>query len=226
LKTRILILASSLALLLLSSLALADGRPTGIRITRLVSGGNMNVELDISVTGTNRSYNSFNTSYEQWIGNTVWSIFSDDGWQYASSTGSVALPYAIDWGDGDVVRRTPLFGGGPWGGTFSHTYTTPGTYTVTVGDAYNGYTPIGNSKGIVPFTGNAVTGSTRYVWDDGTLLTWTSSYSGLLLAITATDTISTGTGIPVLNIYGLLAMGLVLVGTGVLVFRRPQRSIT
>ena len=229
-KTRILILASSLALLLLlSTLALADGRPTGIRITRLVSGGNMNVELDISVTGTNRNYNSFNSSYEQWIGNTIWTSFgADSGWQYASSNGNVALPYAIEWGDGDFVRRTRLFGGGPWVGTFSHTYGTPGTYTVTVGDVYNDFTFSPASKGIVPYTGNAVTGSTRYVWDDSTdfTQTWTTNSPGLLLAITAQGTISTGTGIPALNIYGLLAMGLVLVGTGVLVFRRPQRSIT
>ena len=37
-------------------------------------------------------------------------------------------------------------------------------------------------------------------------------------------TVRTGFGIPTLNIYGLLAMAFVLVGTGVLLYRKPQQA--
>lgn len=229
-KAKIMSLFSLLALLLVSTTILADGRPTGIRIGRLVSGGNMNVELDVTVTGTNRSYSPFNSPYVQVIGNTVWGI-GRSAWQYTSSF-SDPVPFAVDWGDGSYIGSTPLFGGGPWTGTFAHTYSVPGTYLVTVGDAYGTDGIVGIPKGIVPYTGNAVTGSTRFVWTGSNgypsfinyFSTWTTNSPGLLLAITANGTVTTGTGIPALNIYGLLALSLVLVGAGLLVFRRPQRS--
>ncbi len=37
-------------------------------------------------------------------------------------------------------------------------------------------------------------------------------------------TVRTGFGIPTLNIYGLIALAFVLVGTGVLLFRKPQQA--
>jgi len=49
--------------------------------------------------------------------------------------------------------------------------------------------------------------------------------SPVLLAITANRTVTTGTGIPTLNLYGLLAMAFVLVGAGLLVYRRPQQAV-
>jgi len=231
-KAKILSLFSLLALLLVSTSILADGRPTGIRISRLTSGGNQNVELDVSVTGTNRSYNTFNDSSQQWIGYQIWGA-SDRAWQVTPSY-NAPLPFAIDWGDSSWVGSTVLFrtdGIGPWRGTFSHTYTVPGSYTVTVGDAY-GPDRVTN-KGVVPYTGNPITASTRFVWENNTgteysnswFDNWTDTSPGLLLAITNTATVNTGTGIPALNIWGLLAMGLVLVGTGVLVFKRPQRTM-
>ncbi len=45
-----------------------------------------------------------------------------------------------------------------------------------------------------------------------------------LLLVTTAAIVNTGAGIPALNVYGLLAMALVLVGTGPLVYRRPQRT--
>jgi hypothetical protein len=233
-KAKILSLFSLLALLLVSTSILADGRPTGIRIGRLVSGGNQNVELDVTVTGTNRTYSPFNSSNEQWIGYDIWGS-SSRAWQVTSNYNE-PLPFAVDWGDSSWIGNTVLFrtgGSGPWRGTFAHTYTLPGVYTVTVGDAY-GTANTNNDKGTVPFTGNAVTASTRYVWGSDTgspynqtnwFENWTYSSPGLLLAITDQATVNTGTGIPALNIWGLLAMGLVLVGTGVLVFKRSQRTV-
>jgi len=222
-KTRILTSISLLALLLVSTSILADGRPTGIRIGRLVSGGGTNVELDVTITDTNFVYDSFYTQI--WMGPAL-----NTGPEPIQVTGNGgALPYAIDWGDGEVRGDVTLLGPstGPWTGTFAHSYTAPGTYTVTVGDAYQGKVEL---KGGVPFTGNAISASTRYVAYPqgpfstfGSTNTWTVSLYQLV-AMTANATVTTGTGIPALNIYGLLAMSLVLVGTGVLVFRRPRRT--
>jgi len=222
-KTKLLALFSLLALLLVSTAILADGRPTGIRITRAVSGGNMNVEIDISVTGTNNYYTPFNGSETIWIGNRIYDYinFYADGeiWVYASSAQNVPLPWAIDWGDGSYVRNTVIFDSqaGPWVGAFAHTYMVPGSYVVTVGSAVCcQYTP-----SAVVNTGNLITSGTRYVWTDEDNWTFYSKTDPFALAITNTATVNTGTGIPTLNIYGLLAMAFVLVGTGVLLFRKP-----
>jgi len=238
-KTKLLTLFSLLALLLVSTVVMADGRPTGIRIGRLVSGGGTNVQLDITVPGTDFYYESFNT--EVWIGNTLRNrgFSSFEVYQWSSSSRSVPLPWAIDWGDsyfrGDALLLGPP--GGPFVGTFSHTYVTPGTYTVTAGDALCCSTIIlfptkqelaGKGPALSPTvtTGNAITGTARYIntgWDPITD-TWYYSTTPAILAVTANATVNTGTGIPTLNIYGLLAMAFVLVGTGVLLFRRPQQA--
>ena len=42
--------------------------------------------------------------------------------------------------------------------------------------------------------------------------------------MTANATVNVVSGIPALNPYGLLAMALVLVGSGLLVFRRPATA--
>ena len=68
-KTKLLALLSLLALLLVSTAILADGRPTGLRITRAVgSAGSTTptVEIDISVTGTT-DYYAYGTG-SVWIG--------------------------------------------------------------------------------------------------------------------------------------------------------------
>ncbi len=240
-KTKILSLFPLLFLLLVSTSVLANGRPTGIRISRLVSGGGTNVEMDVTVTATNRFYSpglTFGaTRTTVWLGNYIVGPFTTFASQdYANGD---PLPWGIKWGDGVYHASAPLTGpsGGPFTGTFSHTYAVPGDYTVTVGDAYgpSSFNSERNVKGGVPFTGNPITGSYRYVWlGDTTLLG--SNYRGddvtfgtlytqnALLAITATATVTTGTGIPALNIYGLLAMSLVLVGTGILVYRKPHRT--
>ena len=190
-KAKILSLFSLLALLLVSTSILADGRPTGIRIGRLVSGGGTNVEMDVTVPGTNYYY-TFDASTVHWIGYTLWGGGCCRAWQVTSSYNE-PLPFAIDWGDGSFVGNTLLFGPptGPWTGTFSHTYTTPGNYTVTVGDSYGTGGAI--NKGVVPYTGNPITASTRFVWENDTgppysnswFAPWTESSPGLLLAITA-----------------------------------------
>jgi len=226
-KTKLLTLFSLLALLLVSTSILANGRPTGVRISRLVSGGGLNVEMDVTITGTNRFYPNADTGWTQtttaWLGNTLYTAFSLDFVGQTDGNGN-NLPPAIDWGDGITVGDAQLFGpaGGPFTGTFTHTYALSGTYAVTVGDAYGpDFRILG--KGAVPFTGNAISDSVRYVQNvDDTITYGTFSYATpILLAITANATVTTGTGIPALNIYGLLAMAFVLVGTGVLLIRKP-----
>jgi len=224
-KTKLLTLFSLLALLLVSTSILADGRPTGIRIGRAANGGDNNVEIDVTITGTDTPWNTFSSTVR--LGNR-WSQYGPTVWAYASSNFNSALPYAIDWGDGSRQRFATLFGspGTGWAATFSHTYS-PGSYVITVGDSRNGY--IGFSS---IYTGNIVTGLTRYVHcqgdckDTGYQSWFTTTWEPytFILAITANTTVSTGTGIPTLNIYGLLAMSFVLVGTGVLLFRRPQQA--
>jgi len=222
-KTKLLTLFSLLALLLVSTAVLADGRPTGIRIGRAVSGGGTNVQIDITVPSTDVYYSGgFSTSV--WIGN---SLKGGSVWQYTSAWTPTAfvdpLPRAIEWGDGYNLFEGQLFGppGGPYRGTFSHTYVDPGSYIITVGDAV-----CCNTKTAYPFgpptTGNAVTGYTRHgYWTfENTAITWAYDVPQTL-AITNTATVHTGTGIPTLNIYGLLAMAFVLVGTGILLFRKP-----
>lgn len=227
-KAKILSLFSLLALLLISTAILADGRPTGIRISRLVSGGGTNVELDATVTGTNFYYTFAGFSSTVFMGPGISNGVGNRGVEV--TPGGDLLFYGIDWGDGSVHTAMVLFGpaGGPFTGTFSHTYADPGTYQVTIGDAYG----IGIiNKGGIPFTGNPISASTRYVADSqigpftftGTT-TWTTGVYQLI-GMTAQATVTTGTGIPTLNIYGLLAMSLVLVGAGVLVYRRPQRTV-
>jgi len=133
-KIRLLSFVALFALLLVSTAILADGRPTGLRIGRLVSGGGTNVELDVTVTGTNFYYGGFSSTV--WLGNEIDSwYFGFDVSQFESSNYSVPLPWAIDWGDGDQVGHVRLFSdnsSGPWRGTFAHTYSLPGSYQVTV----------------------------------------------------------------------------------------------
>jgi len=232
-KTKLLTLFSLLALLLVSTAILADGRPTGIRIGRAVSGGNMNVEIDVSITNTYTFYFG-DGSNTVWIGNSL-----GGGPTYAWArqyTGTFSpgpgaadpLPWAIDWGDGYYLGNAVLFGpgSGPWTGTFSHTYLTPGTYLITAGDAIGccrQYSSLGTNGTSRIYTGNVITGHTRYVWNRefASFYNQTFKTTNYFLAVTNTATVNTGTGIPTLNIYGLLAMAFVLVGTGVLLFRRP-----
>lgn len=221
---KILPLFALLALLLVSTAALSDGRPTGLRIGRLVSGGGTNVELDITVTETDRYYGDFTTSV--WLGNTVTSVFSLVASQFESNNFSVPLPWAIDWGDGSQAQGARVFrdpGPGPFTGTFAHTYAVPGSYQVTVGDAlccdsyFAGYININS--------GNVISASYRYVhtFNSG-YSTWNFPYWPI--AVTANATVTTGTGIPTTNTYGLIALALLLIGTGLLVFRRPQGVAT
>ena len=114
-----------------------------------------------------------------------------------------------------VLITTPL----------AHTYLTPGTYTIVAGDFLCDSEPKGGCKEPVPpvsvTTGNVIYG-TRFIsatFDDDTF-----SDSNSALAITNTAVVNTGTGIPALNLYGLLAMAFVLVGTGVLLFRKPTAA--
>jgi len=227
-KTQLLTLFSLLALLLVSTAVLADGRPTGIRIGRAVSGGNMNVEIDVTVTDTDYWYNTSGWGGQStvWLGNRVgWGY--DDAWQYASNNFSVPQPWAVDWGDGYYIGQAILFGpsNGPWQAAFAHTYTLPGSYTIVAGDFM--CDTINKESCEDPFppisvgTGNLIYG---YRYMSATFGTDTFDTSNSVLAITNTVTVNTGTGIPTLNIYGLLAMAFVLVGTGVLLFRKPQRA--
>jgi len=224
-KTKILTLFSLLALLLVSTAALSDGRPTGIRIGRLVSGGGTNVEIDVTVAGTDYSWNTVSTT--AWLGN-AWSSPNPAGYpqfQYASDDYSVPLPPGIDWGDGNTFARPVLFGppGGPWRGTFAHTYT-PGSYTITVGKATCCTSLSAVSANIT--TGNLVLGYTRYVvWTWQGNRTFYQVYTYLIpLALTTNVTVTTGTGIPTTNVYGLIALALLLVGSGLLLYRKPQRT--
>ena len=225
-KTKLLALLTLLALLLVSTAVLADGRPTGIRIGRAVSGGNMNVEIDITVPATDNSYSGgFSTTV--WLGNTLGAPAGFQ--QYASSAQNVPLPWAIDWGDSSYFAGAVLSGpsGGPFRGTFEHTYVAPGAYTVTVGDALCcSPAPSPNKVPAPPTvtTGNAISASDRYLWSSFSGSETFSYGSPIIQAVTANATVTTSTGIPTLNIYGLLAMAFVLVGAGLLVYRKPQRS--
>jgi hypothetical protein len=220
-KTQLITLFSLFALLLVSTAVLADGRPTGIRIGRAVSGGGTNVEIDVTVPGTNYYFYTFGGYSTVWLGN-----LAPFGFQYASDNYSVPLPWAVEWGDGYYFGHVPLFGspGGPFTGTFSHTYLTPGSYTITVGDIVGDY-PVEyyNSTFYGPniTTGNVISGQTFFICDKDCGTENEYPYYFLALAVTANATVNTGTGIPTLNLYGLLAMAFVLVGAGLLVYRRP-----
>jgi len=235
-KARILSLISLFALLLVSTAALSDGFITGIRISRATFGGNNNVEIDVTVTGTYVPWDTFSSTVQlgnRWSSGYPGYYSYNTVWQYASSNFNVPSPYAIDWGDGSRQRFATLFGNSSDGfvGTFSHTYS-PGAYTITVGDSVQG-----RSSGIFG-TGNLITGSARYVYcgngcspfsgyntfvlNDPTYTT----FGSYILAITANVDVVTGTGIPTTNTYGLIALALLLVGSGLLVYRRPQRFVT
>ena len=221
-KTKLVTLFSLLALLLVSTFALADGRPTGIRIGRAVSGGGAAVEIDITVTGTDYLYGDSSTVWLHYGMSIV------EGWQFTSQF-NYPFPFAIDWGDGEYRPDVTLFGPstGPWTGTFSHTYGSPGTYMITVGDAVccsaNEYPPNSATPPGTPVTGNGIFLSTRFIYHGNDSYAWEYGYP-ILVAITANATVTTGTGIPTMNIYGLLAMAFVLVGTGVLLYRKPQQA--
>ena len=225
-NAKLLSCISLFALLLVSTAVLADGRPTGLRIGRAVSGGSHVVQIDITMTGTNSYYESSNTA---WLEATI-DGGTFVGRRYASSARNVFVPYAIDWGDGSSIREVPLYtaGGPPFRGTFEHTYVDPGTYVVTVGDAVC-------CQDLATATINTGTGyvqtGLQYAWSNfaGTTTFSTQGNSpyndlGDLVAIYATASVSTGAGIPALNPYGLLAMAFVLVGAGLLLFRRPQHN--
>jgi len=239
-KARILILISLLALLLVSTAVLADGRPTGIRIGRVANISASGVEIDVTVPGTGSLYTaptanwSGNTSV--WLGNSLGNAYNFYGypvWQYRSPSFSVPLPWAIDWGDGYRTTSTVVFGppGGPFVGTFSHTYVPGGmpySYTITVGDALCCSSRVipGANKGTGVTTGNTITGTLRFVRTFGYLYAYNLTFTEVRYAeqaVTNTATATTGQGIPTLNVYGLLAMALVLVGVGILVYREPQR---
>ncbi len=184
------------------------------------------------------------------LGNTQ--PYGSPAWQYASPSHDVPLPWAIDWGDGYYYGDTVLFGppGGPFTGSFTHTYPPAGmafTYTITVGDVlccspaspgtimvnepYN--SPVflpppgkGLAKGTGITTGNVITGTFRYLSTFGLTTVQDRTFlstANARLAVTNTASVTTSTGIPALNIYGLLAMAFLLVGTGLLVYRKPQR---
>jgi len=225
-KTKLLTLFSLLTLLLVSTFALADGRPTGIRIGRAVSGGNMNVEIDVTVPNTDFYYSGgFGGSSTVWLGNRMG--WNTNIWQYTGAWTTPntpdPLPWAIEWGDGYYVGQGVLFGpsNGPWQGTFSHTYLAPGTYTIIAGDVFCELASCDNvpSTFAPPSTGYFQYGY-RYVWVPGTYYN-TFSKTTYPLAVFNTAVVNTGTGIPALNIYGLLAMAFVLVGAGLLVYRKP-----
>lgn len=222
---RILSSFSLLALLLVTTAALANGRPTGIRIGHVEgSGGSTNptVAVDVTITGTDTYYPTNGFSTTVWLDNTIWTAgFGNYDPQYASGSFAEPLPGgAIDWGDGEVLEKARLFGppGGPFRGRFSHSYSAPGRYTITAGDAVGP-----NGTGSIQ-TGNVISGTVRYLYDYfGTTYDTFGPYtSPVPLAITATTVVSTGFGIPTLDVYGLIAMALVLVGAGLLVYRRPQ----
>ena len=237
-KARILSLISLFALLLVSTAILADGRPTGIRIGSVTRFSASGVEINVTVPGTttpypgNSSFGGGNTSV--WIGNGLGTTrFDRPVWQYVSSSFSVPLPWAIDWGDGYRTTSTLLTGppGGPFTGAFQHTYVPAGgpqTYTIRVGDALC-CSPVGipsPSKGVAVTTGYSITGSTRYVKTWGLLYSYYLTFNtqdSAQLAVMNTASVTTGVGIPALNVYGLLAMAFLLVGTGLLVYRGPQR---
>ncbi|TDJ31628.1 MAG: hypothetical protein E2O56_06725 [Gammaproteobacteria bacterium] len=254
-KAKILSLFSLIALLLVSTAILADGRPTGIRIGSVTNVGASGVEIDITVPGTDYLYTAgvwatfgsvvyLNNS----PGNTL--PYGGPAYQFASPAHNVPLPWAIDWGDGSYRSAAGLQGppGGPFVGTFTHTYPPAGmpmTYTITVGDVLccssvpPGTTVVvdepyrspiflpppgkGLAKGAGVTTGSVITGSRRYLSTFDNSYTTFNSVAYARLALTNTATVTTSTGIPALNIYGLLAMAFVLVGTGILVYRKPQR---
>ena len=101
---------------------------------------------------------------------------------------------------------------------------------ITVGDVlccYFGPDATYNNPDV--YTGNTITGYTRYVWGGypgNTYDTFGPYTNPLILAVTANTTVHTGTGIPTLNVYGLVAMAFLFLGAGLLVFRRPQRIAT
>lgn len=254
-KKILLPLFGLITLLITSTAVLADGRPTGIRIgnMRTLGGAGERLEMDVTVTGTDKSYTNGSFSTTVWLGNTLEEVgsfyatpwtsvfsgtyggtsYSSSAWQYASGSYNVPLPWAIDWGDGNYANGVRLSGppGGPWQGTFSHTYDAPGTFNVTVGDAVCCY------YDPTVLSGNAISARTRYVWGVTTIsqvITYTTfSYARygnstfgyaqpVILAITATGSIDATTTIPTMNFYGLIALSLVLVGTGLLLYRKRQ----
>ncbi len=138
-KRRLLTGGVLVCLVLFSHIALAQGRPSGIRVTVTAVDGLANtVDFDVTLNTSSVYGVPTLTAPTGLLGDYVFTEF------YATTyppgfTGQVLSPViaAIDYGDGQTLQngRIPQVSPGVYRGSFSHTYPAQGTYDLRVATA-------------------------------------------------------------------------------------------
>ena len=146
-----------------TTIAQAQGRPAGIRIT-VTNVDSTSGQVDFDVTLNTATYYGYGTISPRYglLGSYVFTSF------YATTyppgyTGQLLNPVvpAIDYGDGSVVGniQIPQVGPNQYRGSFSHTYPGPGTYDLR---ASANSVLLGPTTSVTFTTGNQVTNPNQY----------------------------------------------------------------
>jgi hypothetical protein len=214
-----------------------DSTPIGLRITVTdVNPTTGTVEFDITVVDDDITDGVASAQSRPFDDIAIGTRFTYDRYttvtydQYVYEATNVTLPPAIDFGDGQTVpfARLPLVSDitadpGTFRGSFSHTYTTPGNYTITAFVAAVYGVPLGDiTTGDPVSTGPATVMQANVAGtDQRTENIGESSAVGILNTAQVTiDLVSQVSEIPSLGRFGLLALGLALAALGVVVLRR------
>lgn len=214
-----------------------DSTPIGLRITVTdVNPTTGTVEFDITVVDDDITDGVASTDSRPFDDIAIGTRFTYDRYtsvtydQYVYEAVNVTLPPAIDFGDGQTVpfARLPLVSDitadpGTFRGSFSHTYTTPGNYTITafVAAAYG--VALGDiTTGDPVSTGPATVTQANVAGTDQRTENIDSTEAVGILNTAAVEVVlfSPVSEIPSLGRFGLLALGLALAAFGVVVLRR------
>lgn len=214
-----------------------DSTPIGLRITVTnvdpISG---EVEFDITVVDDDITDGVASTTSRPFDDIVIGRRFTYDRYtsntydQYVHVATNITLPPAIDFGDGQTVpfTRLPLVSDittdpGTFRGSFSHTYTTPGTFTITafVAHAY-GVALTDITTGNAVSTGPVNFGQTNIANTESRSETLSSEEAvGISNTAQAAITlVSQATTVPTLGRVGAVLFGLALAGLGTVLLRR------